>query len=667
MQRQIQQQREEETRQQIGSPHHSFVRQNSPNLNSLDAVAPILDSNYASILKAVGLGGQTSRHTLHGAPGGTSRNHRPMKSQQQILVSAHDVNSHQTANLTATGADGSMIRIHGSNQGVNNVPLKGWPLVGMDHFRTGLVRPQKPAMQSPQSFHQLQFQQQQYALQTQQSIASVSTSDFEGTKLKMLLNNQNTSIGKDGQSNSVGDIIFGDGSTVQASLPVLSISDIETLMKQQMQNSNEQQHPQRTLLGRQLSLDASMSNTSRGIDQAPKNQSRQKRKQPMSYSGHATSSVSANTTGPSLSSAPSTPSTHTIDVISLPTFPQNDASSKASCLLGNGSVAAIVSANQLANMDCFLDNGSFDDNVESFLSSDDADPGEGFTFSEIGSIHTSAVDCCDFSSDGKLLVTGGNDKKAKLWYTDSREQKAILEEHFHSITDTRFSPTMPWLATSSLDKIVRVWDVENPGNSIRTFSGHSAPVISLDFHPKKGDLICSCDEVSEIRYWSVKSGGCAGVSKGGASQVRFQPSLGRFLAAVVGGGVSIVDVQTAQTCGNQLMVHAPNVQSVCWDSSGERLASVHDDSVRIWKVGSGAERKCIHELTITGKRFRSCIFHPRYCSLLVIGCYESLELWNMTENKMMTRMGEPISALALSDTAGLVASASRNNLVKIWK
>lgn len=96
----------------------------------------------------------------------------------------------------------------------------------MDHLRTGLAHPQKPAMQSPQSFNQLQFQQQQYTLQTQQNIASASSSDFEGTKLKMLLNNQNTSIGKDGQSNSVDD-----GSTVQASLPVLSIADIETLMK----------------------------------------------------------------------------------------------------------------------------------------------------------------------------------------------------------------------------------------------------------------------------------------------------------------------------------------------------------------------------------------------------------------------------------------------------
>lgn len=36
--------------------------------------------------------------------------------------------------------------------------------------------------------------------------------------------------------------------------------------------------------------------------------------------------------------------------------------------------------------------------------------------------------------------------------------------------------------------------------------------------------------------------------------MRFQPSLGRYLATVVGGGVSIVDVQTAQSCGNPLMV-----------------------------------------------------------------------------------------------------------------
>lgn len=52
-----------------------------------------------------------------------------------------------------------------------------------------------------------------------------------------------------------------------------------------------------------------------------------------------------------------------------------------------------------------------------------------------------------------------------------------------------------------------------PGYSIRNFTGHSTTVMSLDFHPSKEDLLCSCDNNSEIRYWGVKNGGCAGVCK----------------------------------------------------------------------------------------------------------------------------------------------------------
>lgn len=52
-----------------------------------------------------------------------------------------------------------------------------------------------------------------------------------------------------------------------------------------------------------------------------------------------------------------------------------------------------------------------------------------------------------------------------------------------------------------------------PSYSLQTFSGHSAPVTSLDFHPNNGDFLCSCDGVNEIRYWSVKNGGCDRVLK----------------------------------------------------------------------------------------------------------------------------------------------------------
>lgn len=51
--------------------------------------------------------------------------------------------------------------------------------------------------------------------------------------------------------------------------------------------------------------------------------------------------------------------------------------------------------------------------------------------------------------------------QAVLWSTDTLKAKSTLEEHSSMITDVRFSPSMPRLATSSFDKTVRVWDADN--------------------------------------------------------------------------------------------------------------------------------------------------------------------------------------------------------------
>ncbi|KAJ9546786.1 hypothetical protein OSB04_019329 [Centaurea solstitialis] len=312
-----------------------------------------------------------------------------------------------------------------------------------------------------------------------------------------------------------------------------------------------------------------------------------------------------------------------------------------------------------------------------------------FTFTEVNSVRASAskVVCCHFSSDGKLLASGGHDKKAVLWYTDSLKPKATLEEHSSLITDVRFSPTVSRLATSSFDKTVRVWDADNvsrlsliapkgqnvsnatkAGFSLRTFIGHSASVMSLDFHPNKDDIICSCDGDGEIRYWSINNGSCARVFKGGTAQVRFQPRHGRYLAAAAENIVSILDVET-QACRHTLQGHTKPIHSVCWDPKGEYLASVSEDSVRVWSLMSGNEGECIHDLSCNGNKFHSCVFHPTYPSLLVIGCYQSLELWNMSENKTMTLAAHDglIAGLALSTSTGLVASASHDKIVKLWK
>lgn len=48
---------------------------------------------------------------------------------------------------------------------------------------------------------------------------------------------------------------------------------------------------------------------------------------------------------------------------------------------------------------------------------------------------------------------------------------------------------------------------------LQKYVGHNSHVMSLDFHPKKNDLFCSCDANSEIRFWNINQYPSTRVSK----------------------------------------------------------------------------------------------------------------------------------------------------------
>uniref|UniRef100_A0A0D6R4F3 Uncharacterized protein n=1 Tax=Araucaria cunninghamii TaxID=56994 RepID=A0A0D6R4F3_ARACU len=295
----------------------------------------------------------------------------------------------------------------------------------------------------------------------------------------------------------------------------------------------------------------------------------------------------------------------------------------------------------------------------------------GFDFTQFACLRgstTGKVVCCQFSPNGKLLANAGHDRKAVLWNMDSLTLKSTLEGHAFLITDVCFSSNSAWLATSSFDRTVKIWDIEDPNHSSRTFTGHTCSVMSLDFHPTKDDLLCSCDGDGEIRYWSVEQGIFTRTFKGAMSHVRFQTQVGRLLAAAAENVVSIFDVDTGD-CLHALQRHTKPVHSVCWDATGEFLASVSEDSVSVWSFRAGNAGECVYELRCSGNKFHSCVFHPSYPCLLMIGCHLMLELWNMHENKSMTVLAHDglIASLAASTTTGMVASASHDKCVKLWK
>ncbi|GAB4841330.1 hypothetical protein Ancab_022056 [Ancistrocladus abbreviatus] len=636
---------------QRGGPNHSPL---STPVN--EASAGIIDANRMALLKSAS---SQQGQLVHNNSGGMSatlqqiqaRPHLAAEIKSEVNIGAAQKSSpmdpssiYGQAILQSKSGLGSA----GINPGITSLPLKGWPLTGIDQLRPNLgVQVQKPTLSAQNQFL-LAAQQQQILSQGQAQNSLGNSPSYGDTDARRFGGLPKGSLNTKEAQSTRSDVC----SPMQSTSPQMKMS--------QMQQSSSQQPDQ--LQHQQLQ------------------QNNRKRKQ-HSSSGPANSTGTGNTVGPSPNSPPST---HTPGDGTTNSLQQVNSMTKNIMMYGADATGGLASSsNQLEDIDHFADVGSLDDHVESFLSHDGGDgrdlygtlkqspaepktePSKGFTFAEVGCINTrNKVTSCHFSSDGKFLASAGHDRKAVLWNMDTLQTESTPEEHKFVITDVRFRPNSTHLATASIDGSVRIWDAVNPSYCLNVYPGHSSHIMSLDFHPKKNDLFCFSDSNNEIRYWNISPFSCAHVSKGGMAQVRFQPRIGQYLAAASDKVVSIFDVETDRLV-QSFQAHSDVVNYLCWDVSGEYLASVSQDSVKVWSLTSG---DCTHELSSNGNQFHSCVFHPSYSTLLVVGGTRSLELWNMVENKSMTVPAHEniVSALAASVT-GMVASAGHDCRVKLWK
>ena len=165
-------------------------------------------------------------------------------------------------------------------------------------------------------------------------------------------------------------------------------------------------------------------------------------------------------------------------------------------------------------------------------------------FSHLIKIHNAPVKSLDFSPSGKLLISGGNDKKiiiyslsenkilslydnkyniksvrmshngyliatgdeksAKIW--DINKQILLnnyFNEHTGYINCVKWSPDNITFASGSKDHKIKLYDIRTKG-SIQTIDVHCNAVTGIDFHPSKRYLL-SCSLDSTIKIWDLCS------------------------------------------------------------------------------------------------------------------------------------------------------------------
>ncbi|EGI69498.1 PREDICTED: katanin p80 WD40 repeat-containing subunit B1 isoform X1 [Acromyrmex echinatior] len=146
--------------------------------------------------------------------------------------------------------------------------------------------------------------------------------------------------------------------------------------------------------------------------------------------------------------------------------------------------------------------------------------------------HTPNVNCLALGhKSGRVLVTGGDDKKVNLWAVGKQNCIMSLSGHTTPIECVRFGQTEDLVCAGSQTGALKIWDLEH-AKLARTLTGHKSGIRCMDFHPY-GELLASGSLDTAIKLWDIRRKGCIFTYKGHnriVNSLKFSPD-GQWIAS----------------------------------------------------------------------------------------------------------------------------------------
>ncbi|KAG8814362.1 hypothetical protein FRC17_001147, partial [Serendipita sp. 399] len=149
-----------------------------------------------------------------------------------------------------------------------------------------------------------------------------------------------------------------------------------------------------------------------------------------------------------------------------------------------------------------------------------------------------------------------------------------------------FPNTSHLLLSGSMDNKIKLWDVYNEGNCLRTFLGHGRAVKDVTFS-NDGRRFLSCGFDRFIKLWDTETGKCIKNFSNGkmAHVLRFHPDEDKqniFLAGMTDKKIIQYDIDSGEIT-QEYDQHLGPVNSITFVDENRRFVTTSDDkTIRAW-------------------------------------------------------------------------------------
>jgi WD40 repeat protein len=302
---------------------------------------------------------------------------------------------------------------------------------------------------------------------------------------------------------------------------------------------------------------------------------------------------------------------------------------------------------------------------------------------EIASISsTTSINTVEFSPAGKILATGDDGGRVRLWDVTTHRQVGHSLNTAGRINSMAFSPDGKTLATtvdrgslaknSVLSSWMQLWDVAT-GHQIGHFTS-AFSIYSVAFSPDGKTLaIGSAD--SRARLWDVATGRQIGhplltSKRSPIVSVAFSPD-GKTLDTVsMAGEVELWDAATGRPIGDSFTPAPDIIDSAAFSPDGETMATEYGVSpARMWDVATGRPIGDPH-LTGKGSSIGSVAFSPDGEMLATGDLGGRTKLWDVATGRQIgqTLAATPatIESVAFSPDGKTLATGGADGTTLLW-
>ncbi|MBL8192088.1 MAG: serine/threonine protein kinase [Acidobacteria bacterium] len=283
--------------------------------------------------------------------------------------------------------------------------------------------------------------------------------------------------------------------------------------------------------------------------------------------------------------------------------------------------------------------------------------------------HADMIRDIALSPDGKMLVSGGNDKAAIVWDVTRRERLATLKfDQAKYVGAVAYSPDGKWFATSSTDSKVTIWDAAQ-FSKIKELPGEEGGINGVLAFTPNGRLLVAQEQTVKntqqrmLNLWEVETWRLAGQS----------PPLGNLLASpdsrfLLGYFWHTFDLATMKHSTQ----HRPEESfgRGALSPDGQWMATTDKggfvsfwDLRRFWTVG---EHKLIARYAAHRDRGRAIAYSPN--GRLVASGSDNIIVWDAQTQAKLARFPyrDLVTDLAFSTDSRQLISAHGDGAILVW-